>query len=281
MSKDMIIDGGGCPVLTPKQTKTILYLFEHGPDYVYSLKDKVKINQQTLDALVKRLEALGLVCVKDTVPVDKGRERKIYALTRAGFCAAVLLALGPRQTSLVGEKAIEAIRQGITIYKGLFFRGDFGYVSLILKRWESILRAAGAYPVPADIEDHRPRDALFRYRMLPRRLAVPKTDPRWVWHAALYRTCLEMFDSCYVDNYGAKYVPGELFDMIFLSYILNPDPRESSVFAARIAYFCNVLRTDVEMSEFLEVWIDAEVTELAAICDVYRDALVALKKEEQ
>lgn len=272
--RDLLLDPYWFPNLTDNQISTVLHLFTRGPDYVYAISKETEIRQPTLQNIVKQLEEFGLIYLKETTPGEKKRTRKVYSLTGSGFCLAVLLSLRWRRHHILTRGGAEAIIQGIAIYKDMFRRADFGGVSLILKNWESIMRATEAHLDPPNVEDHRASATVFHYRRLPRVLSVPKNDPRWVWHAALYQTCFNMFDSCYLDD--VKYVPGELFDMLFLSYILEPDQREPSVFAARITYFCNILRTDAEMSEFLERWIGETVTNLTAICSAYQGAMISL-----
>ena len=111
---DFALDEGGRLILTPYQSQVLLYLFEHGPDYVYSLKTKTGISQQTLDALTKRLDAGGLIYKKEVINVvKKGLPRKVYSLPTGGWCGTAMLLLTSKDSSLTHEDVTRVLDCGL------------------------------------------------------------------------------------------------------------------------------------------------------------------------
>lgn len=293
---DFALDMNGCPVLTQYQTDVLLYFFEHGPDYVYSIEANTEIRQQTLDAVTKRLDAGGLIYVKEEINVaGKGMPRRIYALTGRGWCAAAILLLKQGSSPFVSENVVEALNQGIARRADAFkpaedrddslhgqlldtlteepLRGGERWDTLFLEDWEEIIRIAEVYPNPPDFGTCMNWDRTgFIYKTPD--LFVPKDDPRWVWYAALYYACSGAFN-IYSQTRGGK-INGAVFDTFFPVYLMTGgymplDP------PAWIPYCCDVLRAFDDLAEYTAAVFGAVLESLEGTLTTYRGAIASLE----
>jgi DNA-binding PadR family transcriptional regulator len=238
---DFALDMNGCPVLTQYQTDVLLYFFEHGPDYVYSIEANTEIRQQTLDAVTKRLDAGGLIYVKEEINVaGKGMPRKIYALTGPGWCAAAMLLLKQGNLPFVNESVVETLNRGIARRADAFKRaddrddslhgqlldtlteeplrgGERGY-ALFLEHWEEIIRTAEVYPNPPDFGTCMNWVQSGFFAKTPD-LFLPRNNPCWLWHAALYYACSGAFGV--YSQTGENRINGAVFDVFFSTYLVT------------------------------------------------------------
>ena len=249
---DFALNEGGCPVLTPYQVQVLFHLFEHGPDYVYSLEAKTGIKQQTLGALTKRLSEGGLIYVKEEINVvKKGLPRRIYSLTAGGWCGTVMLLL----TSKDSSHAVGDVKR---VFDCSLRHVDVAEKSLFLKHWGLIVQAAETHPNPPDFHSCTNWDLNASYYKKVPELFVPKDDPHWVWYASLYYACWyylrDWLDAC--SSNGNKKLQmlnkhqSQIIDVMFANYIMTGSHLPWNP-PSWVTYCCKVLRINDELSKFM------------------------------
>jgi DNA-binding HxlR family transcriptional regulator len=275
---DFALDEGGRLILTSYQSQVLLYLFEHGPDYVYSLKTKTGISQQTLDALTKRLDAGGLIYKKEVINVvKKGLPRKVYSLTAGGWCGTAMLLLTSKDSSLAHEDITRVLDCGLR-------HADVAKKSLFLKHWRSIIRAADDHPGSLDFHSCTNWDLNASYYKKVPELFVSKNNPRWVWYASLYYACW-----CYLGDWlGAcssngseslqtlnKY-QSEFIDVMFANYIMTGShlPWNPPLW---VTYCCEILRVNDELSKFMTEMFRSQIKSNEEGIQRYLAALTVLE----
>lgn len=246
------LDEGGRPVLTPYQSQVLLYLFEHGPDYVYSLEAKMGISQQTLDALTKRLDTGGLIYVKERINVaKKGLPRRVYSLTAGGWCGAVMLLLASKDSSLARGDVIRVFDCGLR-------HVDVARKSLFLKHWKLIIQAADDHPSTLNFHSCTNCDLNASYYKKMPELFVPKNDPRWVWYASLYYACWyylrDWIDACSSNGSESlqtlNKLQSEIIDVMFANYIMTGSHLPWNP-PSWVTHCCEVLRVNDELLRFM------------------------------
>ena len=293
---DFALDVGGCPVLTPYQAEALLYFFEHGPDYVYSIEANTKIRQQTLDAVTKRLGAGGLIYLKKEINVvGKGLSRRIYALTGPGWCAAAMLLLKQGGSPFAGERVAAVLNQGIARRADAFkpagvrddslhgqlldtlteepLRGGERGDTMFLEHWEEIIRIAEVYPNPPDFSTCMIWDQVGFFAKTPD-LFLPRNDPRWVWYAALYYACSGVFGV--YSQAGEKKINGAVFDVFFSSYLATGGCMTMQ-HPAWIPYCCEVLRAFDDLAEHMAAIFEVHLKFLEETREVYQNAMASLE----
>ncbi|RQD80691.1 MAG: MarR family transcriptional regulator [Methanocalculus sp. MSAO_Arc2] len=246
-------DSTGCPILNKNQEAVVLNLFEHGQSYGNALATITNLEQQTVSAIIQRLEAGKLVCFSEyNNPPVKGAPRKMYSLTAAGFFAAIMVLLKNDDTPLDTAQVIE---KGISQYSTMQF-GDIVCSSVFLNKWSIIIQKTKSsnYILLSTSENYHGWSEKQRVIFE----TIEKKYPYGMWFLALRLASREMY-RLFIDGVESTYAHegdvGYYFDLIFGGFIAMGS-EEGLLMPYQLDFCCSILKDDDELMSCMLCYIE-------------------------
>ena len=157
--------------LPQNQVNILFHIALIGPNDAYRINRELKSSLSTTQLAFKKLNAAGIIQLKETAKGETDQIRKIYCLTHYGFClvATIILVDGSQAT-------YEQLRSFIDLNSDLFPE--------LLKRWDFLVNHSREYYSQNPVNDWKNLNFL---------ISLPDISTE-IWYLILLKTCQNVID---------------------------------------------------------------------------------------